>query len=116
MFPFKAKAYCFTLYHRSPLSLRPEDEDYQACERIDFEEIIKNDGTFLKKKCRSINAAKKPFIINVVPEKDNLASLSVYSEDGWDLPYIMHLWPPILLRNLLPYKIAYYIEVFFNFF
>lgn len=39
-----------------------------------------------------------------------MASLSVYSEDGWDLPYIMHLWPPILLRNLLPYKIAYYIE------
>ncbi|XP_025747150.1 intermembrane lipid transfer protein VPS13A isoform X1 [Callorhinus ursinus] len=96
--------------YRSPLSLKPEDEDYQTCERIDFEEIIKNDGTFLKKKCRSKNTAKKPFIIHVVPEKDNLASLSVYSEDGWDLPYIMHLWPPILLRNLLPYKIAYYIE------
>nr|XP_035959114.1 vacuolar protein sorting-associated protein 13A isoform X4 [Halichoerus grypus] len=96
--------------YRSPLSLKPEDEDYQACERIDFEEIIKNDGTFLKKKCRSKNTAKKPFNIHVVPEKDNLASLSVYSEDGWDLPYIMHLWPPILLRNLLPYKIAYYIE------
>uniref|UniRef100_A0A452VEA7 Vacuolar protein sorting 13 homolog A n=1 Tax=Ursus maritimus TaxID=29073 RepID=A0A452VEA7_URSMA len=96
--------------YRSPLSLKPEDEDYQTCERIDFEEIIKNDGTFLKKKCRSKNTAKKPFIIHIVPEKDNLASLSVYSEDGWDLPYIMHLWPPILLRNLLPYKIAYYIE------
>uniref|UniRef100_A0A667GVK4 Vacuolar protein sorting 13 homolog A n=1 Tax=Lynx canadensis TaxID=61383 RepID=A0A667GVK4_LYNCA len=96
--------------YRSPLSLKPEDEDYEVCERIDFEEIIKNEGTLLKKICRSINAAKKPFIINVVPEKDNLASLSVYSEDGWDLPYIMHLWPPILLRNLLPYKIAYYIE------
>uniref|UniRef100_A0ABI7Z2W6 Vacuolar protein sorting 13 homolog A n=1 Tax=Felis catus TaxID=9685 RepID=A0ABI7Z2W6_FELCA len=96
--------------YRSPLSLKPEDEDYEVCERIDFEEIIKNEGTLLKKICRSTNAAKKPFIINVVPEKDNLASLSVYSEDGWDLPYIMHLWPPILLRNLLPYKIAYYIE------
>ncbi|XP_034884904.1 intermembrane lipid transfer protein VPS13A isoform X6 [Mirounga angustirostris] len=96
--------------YRSPLSLKPEDEDYQACERIDFEEIIKNDGTFLKKKCKSKNTAKKPFNIHVVPEKDNLSSLSVYSEDGWDLPYIMHLWPPILLRNLLPYKIAYYIE------
>ncbi|XP_030881373.1 vacuolar protein sorting-associated protein 13A [Leptonychotes weddellii] len=96
--------------YRSPLSLKPEDEDYQACERIDFEEIIKNDGTFLKKKCKSKNTAKKPFNIHVVPEKDNLSSLSVYSEDCWDLPYIMHLWPPILLRNLLPYKIAYYIE------
>ncbi|KAJ8782280.1 hypothetical protein J1605_010259 [Eschrichtius robustus] len=97
--------------YRSLLSLKPEDEDYQMCEGIDFEEIIKNDGTFLKKKCRSINPSKKPFIINIVPEKDNLTSVQVYSEDGWDLPYIMHLWPPILLRNLLPYKIAYYIEV-----
>ncbi|XP_022429176.2 vacuolar protein sorting-associated protein 13A isoform X1 [Delphinapterus leucas] len=96
--------------YRSLLSLKPEDEDYQMCEGIDFEEIIKNDGTFLKRKCRSINPSKKPFIINIVPEKDNLTSVSVYSEDGWDLPYIMHLWPPILLRNLLPYKIAYYIE------
>ncbi|XP_019503831.1 PREDICTED: vacuolar protein sorting-associated protein 13A [Hipposideros armiger] len=96
--------------YRSLLSLKPEDEDYQMCEGIDFEEIIKNDGTFIKKKCRPIKPSKKPFIINVVPEKDNLTSLSVYSEDGWDLPYIMHLWPPILLRNLLPYKIAYYIE------
>ncbi|KAM7093260.1 intermembrane lipid transfer protein VPS13A isoform 6-T6 [Molossus nigricans] len=96
--------------YRSFLSLKPEDEDYQACEGIDFEEIIKNEGTFLKKKCRPINPSKKPFIINVVPEKDNLTSLSVYSEDGWDLPYIMHLWPPLLLRNLLPYKIVYYIE------
>uniref|UniRef100_A0A4X1W2B7 Vacuolar protein sorting 13 homolog A n=1 Tax=Sus scrofa TaxID=9823 RepID=A0A4X1W2B7_PIG len=96
--------------YRSLLSLKPEDEDYEMCEGIDFEEIIKTDGTFLKKKCRPINPSRKPFIINVVPEKDNLTSMSVYSEDGWDLPYIMHLWPPILLRNLLPYKIAYYIE------
>ncbi|XP_037004998.2 intermembrane lipid transfer protein VPS13A isoform X2 [Artibeus jamaicensis] len=96
--------------YRSLFYLKPEDEDYQMCEGIDFEEIIKNEGTFLKKNCRSINPSKKPFIINVVPERDNLTSLSVYSEDGWDLPYIIHLWPPVLLRNLLPYKIAYYIE------
>ncbi|XP_036886237.1 vacuolar protein sorting-associated protein 13A isoform X1 [Sturnira hondurensis] len=96
--------------YRSLFYLKPEDKDYQMCEGIDFEEIIKNEGTFLKKNCRSINPSKKPFIINVVPERDNLTSLSVYSEDGWDLPYIIHLWPPVLLRNLLPYKIAYYIE------
>ncbi|KAM6183629.1 intermembrane lipid transfer protein VPS13A isoform 1-T1 [Erethizon dorsatum] len=96
--------------YRSFLFLKPEDEDYQICEGIDFEEIIKNDGAVLKKKCRSINPSKKSFIINIVPEKDNLTSLSVYSEDGWDLPYIMHLWPPILLQNLLPYKMAYYLE------
>ncbi|XP_023578759.1 vacuolar protein sorting-associated protein 13A [Octodon degus] len=96
--------------YRSFLFLKPEDEDYQLCEGTDFEEIIKNDQVVLKKKCRSVNPSKKSFIINIVPEKDNLTSLSVYSEDGWDLPYIMHLWPPILLQNLLPYKIAYYLE------
>lgn len=96
--------------YRSLLFLKPEDVDYQKCEGIDFEEIIKNDGALLKKKCRSINPSKKLFIINIVPEKDNLTSLSVYSEYDWDLPYVLHLWPPILLRNLLPYKIAYYVE------
>ncbi|XP_008057305.1 vacuolar protein sorting-associated protein 13A, partial [Carlito syrichta] len=96
--------------YRSFLFLKPEDNDYQMCKGIDFEEITKNNGALLKRKCKSVNLSKKPFLINIVPEKDNLTSLSVYSEDGWDLPYIMHLWPPILLRNLLPYKIAYYIE------
>lgn len=101
----------FNLLCRSLLSLKPEDADYQVCEGIDFEEMIKQDGTSFKKKCKPINPSKKPFIINIVPEKDNLTYMSVYSEDRWDLPYIIHLWPPILLRNLLPYKIAYYIEV-----
>ncbi|XP_055434341.1 intermembrane lipid transfer protein VPS13A isoform X3 [Bubalus kerabau] len=96
--------------YRSLLSLKPEDADYQMCEGIDLEEIIKQDGTSFKKKCRPIHPSRKPFIINIVPEKDNLTYMSVYSEDRWDLPYIIHLWPPILLRNLLPYKIAYYIE------
>lgn len=116
MFSFKAFQHIlFNVLCRSFLFLKPEDEDYEMCEAIDFEEIIKNEGTFLNRKCKPINPSKKPFIINVVPEKDNLTSLSVYSEYGWDLPYIMHLWPPILLRNLLPYKIVYYIEVFWNF-
>ncbi|XP_060243155.1 intermembrane lipid transfer protein VPS13A isoform X1 [Meriones unguiculatus] len=96
--------------YRSSLSLKPEDESYHICEGIDFEEIIKYDGQLLKKKCRPVNPSKQSFIINIVPEKDNLTSLSVYSEDGWDLPYVMHLWPPVLIRNLLPYKIVYYIE------
>lgn len=100
---------------RSSLSLKPDDKDYQMCEGIDFEEIIKYDGQLLRKKCKSIHASKRSFVINIVPEKDNLTSLSVYSEDGWDLPYVMHLWPPILIRNLLPYKIAYYLEVLDSF-
>ncbi|XP_054980004.1 intermembrane lipid transfer protein VPS13A [Sorex araneus] len=96
--------------YRSHLSLKPHETDYQKCEGFNFEDIVKHDGTVIKKKCRSSNPSIKPFIINVVPEKDKLTSLSVYSEDCWDLPYIIHLWPPILLRNNLPYKIVYYVE------
>ncbi|XP_075416632.1 intermembrane lipid transfer protein VPS13A isoform X1 [Tenrec ecaudatus] len=96
--------------YRSLLLLKPEDEGYQMCEGIDFEEIIRYNGALLRKECQPTKPSNKPFIINIVPEKDNLTSMAVYSEDGWDLPYIIHLWPPILLRNLLPYKIAYYVE------
>uniref|UniRef100_F6PPD5 Vacuolar protein sorting 13 homolog A n=1 Tax=Monodelphis domestica TaxID=13616 RepID=F6PPD5_MONDO len=96
--------------YRSILFLRPEVEEYQSCDAISFEEIIKHEGFLLEKQCQPSHSTKKSFIINMVPEKDQLTSLSVYSEDGWDLPYVIHLWPPVLLRNFLPYKIAYYIE------
>ncbi|XP_044533949.1 vacuolar protein sorting-associated protein 13A [Gracilinanus agilis] len=96
--------------YRSVLFLRPEGEECGLCDAINFEEIIKYEGLLLEKHCQPSHSSKKPFIINIVPEKDQLTSLSVYSEDGWDLPYIIHLWPPVLLRNFLPYKIAYYLE------
>lgn len=96
--------------YRSQLSLKPHDTDYQKCEGFNFEDIIKHDGTCIKKKCRPSNPSIKPFIINIVPEKDNLTSLTVYSQDSWDLPYIIHLWPPLLLQNNLPYKLVYYVE------
>ncbi|XP_043819430.1 vacuolar protein sorting-associated protein 13A isoform X1 [Dromiciops gliroides] len=96
--------------YRSVLFLKPEGEEYGPCDAINFEEIIKYEGLLLEKKCQALSLSKKAFIINIVPEKDQLTSMSAYSDDGWDLPYIIHLWPPVLLRNFLPYKIAYYLE------
>ncbi|XP_074052805.1 intermembrane lipid transfer protein VPS13A isoform X2 [Macrotis lagotis] len=97
--------------YRSTLFLKPEGGKYGLCEAINFEEIIKREGLLLEKKCHPLSSPEKAFIINIVPEKDQLTSVSAYSDDGgWDLPYIIHLWPPVLLRNFLPYKIAYYLE------
>lgn len=33
------------------------------------------------------------------------------TDDQWDLPYVVHLWSSVILRNLLPYQIAYSLEV-----
>ncbi|XP_027694898.1 vacuolar protein sorting-associated protein 13A-like isoform X1 [Vombatus ursinus] len=96
--------------YRSALFLKPDGEEYERCDAINFEEIIKHEGLLLEKRCQALHCAKKAFIINIVPEKDKLTSMSAYSDDGWDLPYIIHLWPPVLLHNFLPYKIAYYLE------
>ncbi|XP_072461029.1 intermembrane lipid transfer protein VPS13A isoform X2 [Notamacropus eugenii] len=96
--------------YRSAIVLKPDGEEYEPCDAINFEEIVKHEGLLLERRCRASYSAKKAFIINIVPEKDKLTSMSAYSDDGWDLPYIIHLWPPVLLRNFLPYKIAYYLE------
>ncbi|XP_038625358.1 vacuolar protein sorting-associated protein 13A isoform X2 [Tachyglossus aculeatus] len=96
--------------YRSVLFLKPGGENYEKCEAITFEEIINNSGVLIQKKCQILHEENTSFIINVVSVEDSLSSLSVYSNDGWDLPYVIHLWPPILLRNLLPYEMAYSLE------
>ncbi|XP_075454841.1 intermembrane lipid transfer protein VPS13A isoform X2 [Ascaphus truei] len=96
--------------YRSVLCLKPvQDEGYEMCEGIGFEEIMKNDGLLLQKKCHLSNSSNDLLIINIVPMKDVLIS-SVCTDDKWDLPYVLHLWPTVLLRNLLPYQITYSVD------
>uniref|UniRef100_A0A8C3PAE3 Vacuolar protein sorting 13 homolog A n=1 Tax=Chrysemys picta bellii TaxID=8478 RepID=A0A8C3PAE3_CHRPI len=76
---------------------------------ISFDEIMKNFGNLIQRKCQSVKSTNHSLIINVVPVKDTLTS-SVCADDRWDLPYVIHLWPSVLLRNLLPYPITYSLE------
>uniref|UniRef100_A0A8C3CU79 Vacuolar protein sorting 13 homolog A n=1 Tax=Cairina moschata TaxID=8855 RepID=A0A8C3CU79_CAIMO len=62
--------------------------------------------------CQSTNHS---FIINIVIVKDTLTS-TLCADDQWDFPYVVHLWPSVLLRNLLPYHINYSVEVILQFF
>uniref|UniRef100_A0A8D2LGU5 Vacuolar protein sorting 13 homolog A n=1 Tax=Varanus komodoensis TaxID=61221 RepID=A0A8D2LGU5_VARKO len=82
---------------------------YFTFEGVSFDEMVKNFGKLLQKKCQLKNSATHSLIINIVPMQDTLIS-SVCTDDQWDLPYIVHLWPSVLLRNLLPYQISYSLE------
>ncbi|KAJ1206563.1 hypothetical protein NDU88_001966 [Pleurodeles waltl] len=95
--------------YRSVLSLRPLKDGYEMCDGISFEEIWKHDGALLQKKCQHSKSTGDSLIINIVTLKDVLVS-SASTEDKFDLPYVIHLWPTVLLRNLLPYEITYSLE------
>lgn len=102
--------------YRSILSLQPltnengVDGEYDMCEGITFDEITKNVDSLLQRKCQSVRSTNHSLVINIVPVKDTLTS-SLCTEDQWDFPYVVHLWPSVLLRNLLPYQITYSVEV-----
>ncbi|XP_010192798.1 PREDICTED: vacuolar protein sorting-associated protein 13A-like, partial [Mesitornis unicolor] len=85
------------------------DGEYDLCEGITFEEIMKNVDSLLQRKCQSVRSTNHSLVINIVPVKDTLTSSSC-AEDQWDFPYVVHLWPSVLLRNLLPYQINYSVE------
>ncbi|KAI1239929.1 hypothetical protein IHE44_0011368 [Lamprotornis superbus] len=100
--------------YRSILSLQPLANEngvgeYDMCEGITFDEIMKNVDSLLQRKCQSVRSTNQSLIINIVPVKDSLTT-SLGAEDEWDFPYVVHLWPSVLLRNLLPYQITYSVE------
>ncbi|XP_053322855.1 intermembrane lipid transfer protein VPS13A isoform X2 [Spea bombifrons] len=98
--------------YRSTLCLKPEtNETYQMCDGISFEDIIRSNGNLLGRKCQSLRSKNDCLIINIAALKDVLIS-PVSTNDKWDLPYVVHLWPTVLLRNLLPYQITYCLEDF----
>uniref|UniRef100_A0A8B9FTC5 Vacuolar protein sorting 13 homolog A n=1 Tax=Amazona collaria TaxID=241587 RepID=A0A8B9FTC5_9PSIT len=81
---------------------------YDLCEGITFDEIMKNVDSLLQRKCQSVRSSNHSLIINIVPVKDMLTTS--LCTDQWDFPYVVHLWPSVLLRNLLPYQITYSLE------
>uniref|UniRef100_A0A8C3E5Z7 Vacuolar protein sorting 13 homolog A n=1 Tax=Corvus moneduloides TaxID=1196302 RepID=A0A8C3E5Z7_CORMO len=83
--------------------------EYDMCEGITFDDIMKNVDSLLQRKCQSVRSTNHSLIINIVPVKDSLTT-SLCAEDEWDFPYVVHLWPSVLLRNLLPYQITYSVE------
>uniref|UniRef100_A0A8C3R9W8 Vacuolar protein sorting 13 homolog A n=1 Tax=Cyanoderma ruficeps TaxID=181631 RepID=A0A8C3R9W8_9PASS len=103
--PFSSYRY-FTVFYFYHKILGGE---YDMCEGITFDEIMKNVDSLLQRKCQSVRSTNHSLIINIAPVKDSLTTSSC-AEDEWDVPYVVHLWPSVLLRNLLPYQITYSVE------
>jgi vacuolar protein sorting-associated protein 13A/C len=60
--------------------------------------------------CPSTEVNFLPLIVNTVALPDELSYISARGED-WDPAYIIHLYPSLTLRNLLPYSLRYLLEV-----
>ena len=60
--------------------------------------------------CPSVEVNFLPLIVNTVALPDELSYICTHEED-WDPAYIIHLYPTLTLRNLLPYSLRYLLEV-----
>ncbi|XP_051829756.1 LOW QUALITY PROTEIN: intermembrane lipid transfer protein VPS13C [Antechinus flavipes] len=59
--------------------------------------------------CPSTESNFLPLIVNTVAVPDELSYISTHGED-WNPAYIIHLYPSLILRNLLPYSLRYLLE------
>ncbi|XP_007956453.1 vacuolar protein sorting-associated protein 13C [Orycteropus afer afer] len=59
--------------------------------------------------CPSTEVNFLPLIVNTAAVPDELNYICSHGED-WDPAYIIHLYPPLTLRNLLPYSFRYLLE------
>uniref|UniRef100_A0A665TH91 Vacuolar protein sorting 13 homolog A n=1 Tax=Echeneis naucrates TaxID=173247 RepID=A0A665TH91_ECHNA len=101
----------------SELSLQPVMEDDLDSEAAEFEcsegfsyEDFSNQQpkTCLQQTCRRRGNQSGVMMINIVPLRDAVTFKHTGGiGENFDVPFVLHLWPSFLLRNLLPYPIAY---------
>uniref|UniRef100_A0A672P4J4 Vacuolar protein sorting 13 homolog A n=1 Tax=Sinocyclocheilus grahami TaxID=75366 RepID=A0A672P4J4_SINGR len=94
------------------LSLQPVtegEEQYDHSEGFTYNEVNQKPGECLEKTCHHQGDSAQMLKINMVPLPDTVMSHS--PEEEFDKPIILHLWPTVLLRNLLPYPITFKIKV-----
>ncbi|XP_034396534.1 vacuolar protein sorting-associated protein 13A isoform X4 [Cyclopterus lumpus] len=103
--------------YRSELSLQPITEDdaddqgerFECSEGFSYEEFgNKQPETCLQQTCRRRGDQGGVLMVNMVPLRDDVTFKHAGSVgENFDVPFVLHLWPSILLRNLLPYPISY---------
>ncbi|XP_067376850.1 vacuolar protein sorting-associated protein 13A isoform X3 [Channa argus] len=103
--------------YRSELSLQPITEDdaddqgaqFDVSEGFSYEDVSKEQPEIrLQQTCHRRGNLGGVMIVNIVPLRDAV-TVKHTGEVGenFDVPFVLHLWPSILLRNLLPYPITY---------
>ncbi|XP_051963977.1 intermembrane lipid transfer protein VPS13A-like isoform X2 [Xyrauchen texanus] len=96
--------------YRAELSLQPVTEggvEYERSEGFSYDEVIQKTGECLEKTCHRHGDSSQMMKINMVPIPDSVMS---HSTEEFDKPFVMHLFPTVLLRNLLPYPITFKLQ------
>ncbi|CAG08424.1 unnamed protein product, partial [Tetraodon nigroviridis] len=101
--------------YRSELSLQPvledsdQNEQFECSEGFSYEDVsIEQPEKRLRQTCRRRGDQGGVLIVNMVPVKDAVTFKHTGDAgENFDVPFVLHLWPSILLRNLLPYPISY---------
>lgn len=103
--------------YRSELSLQPvtsedvenEEAVFDCSEGFCYEDLSNQQPEQKIQQtchCRSNNSLV--LTVNMVPLKDTVTFKHTGGAgENFDVPFVLHLWPSILLRNLLPYPITY---------
>ncbi|KAG9337212.1 hypothetical protein JZ751_029692, partial [Albula glossodonta] len=97
--------------YRSMLSLQPVTEGgelYEVSEGFSYDSMSQHTGKCIQQTCRLSGSPDRVMMVNMVPHKDTLTSHG--TDEPYDEPYILHLWPTVLLRNLLPYSLTIFLQ------
>lgn len=101
--------------HRCHLYVRPtgmfEGQFKESTTYIAWrEELHRSNEVKCLLQCPAMEANFLPLIISSVAVPDELNFISTSGEE-WDPAYIIHLYPTLTVRNLLPYSLRYLLEV-----
>ncbi|XP_060894887.1 vacuolar protein sorting-associated protein 13A isoform X2 [Labrus mixtus] len=106
--------------YRSELSLQPiteddadsKEEEFESSEGFSYEDVSNQQSeTRLQQTCRRRGDQGGVLIVNIVPVKDAVTFRDTGGVgENFDVPFVLHLWPSVLLRNLLPYPISYKLQ------
>lgn len=110
---------CLCCAFRSELSLQPvlvdddQGEQFECSEGFSYEDVsIEPSIKPLRQTCRCRSGQGGVLMVNMVPVKDAVTFKHTGDVgENFDVPFVLHLWPSILLRNLLPYPISYKLKV-----
>lgn len=118
--PSSTSAVCCRPF-RSELSLQPITEDdtdgqgeqFECSDGFSYEDVTNQQPeTRLRQTCRRRGGRGGVMIVNIVPVEDAVTFKHTGGVgENFDVPFVIHLWPSILLRNLLPYPISYKLKV-----
>ncbi|XP_063099462.1 intermembrane lipid transfer protein VPS13C isoform X5 [Cavia porcellus] len=100
--------------YRSQLFIQPAgDLEHQYKESTTYipwkEELHRSSSVTGRLQCPAVQHSFLPLVVNTVAEPDELSHISAHGED-WNPAYIIHLYPSLTLRNLLPYSLRYLLE------